>query len=103
MNTHNICLYGERGDSNEYSQHRLLWRTDESYPHQIPSLSVLMCLCVDFAVSWLNGFCILQEAKNILNIEDIHDSEVLEKKYDHLFKVNDKASGGSLYLQSKVR
>ena len=43
-----------------------------------------------------------QEAKNILNIESIHDPEELDKRYDHLFKVNDKASGGSLYLQSKV-
>lgn len=45
---------------------------------------------------------LLQEAKQILNLEDIGDLEKLQKNYDHLFKVNDKAQGGSLYLQSKA-
>lgn len=31
-----------------------------------------------------------------------HDIETIEKNYKHLFEVNDKAKGGSLYLQSKV-
>lgn len=44
----------------------------------------------------------LQEAQQILNIKDIDDIEIIRKNYEHLFKVNDKASGGSFYLQSKV-
>lgn len=44
----------------------------------------------------------LQEAKQILNVTEPHDIETIEKNYKHLFEVNDKAKGGSLYLQSKV-
>ncbi|XP_067944110.1 mitochondrial import inner membrane translocase subunit Tim16-like [Watersipora subatra] len=44
----------------------------------------------------------LQEAKQILNVEDITDHEFIQKNYDHLFKVNDRKGGGSFYLQSKV-
>jgi len=44
----------------------------------------------------------LQEAKEILNLKDIGDREQLLKNYQHLFEVNDKSKGGSLYLQSKV-
>ncbi|ELU09583.1 hypothetical protein CAPTEDRAFT_166137 [Capitella teleta] len=44
----------------------------------------------------------VQEAKQILNIEDISDVEAMQKKYDHLFQVNDRKKGGSLYIQSKV-
>ncbi|BHF66711.1 mitochondrial import inner membrane translocase subunit TIM16 [Sparganum proliferum] len=44
----------------------------------------------------------LEEAKQILNIQDIRNSEELQKKFDHLFSVNAKSKGGSLYLQSKV-
>ncbi|KAL3316722.1 hypothetical protein Ciccas_004629 [Cichlidogyrus casuarinus] len=44
----------------------------------------------------------LNEAKLILNVKDIKDIETLQKNYDHLFSVNDKSQGGSLYLQSKV-
>ena len=44
----------------------------------------------------------LDEAKQILNIEDIDDKEALTKSYEHLFNVNDKAKGGSFYIQSKV-
>ena len=28
--------------------------------------------------------------------------EAIKKNYEHLFRVNDKKSGGSFYLQSKV-
>lgn len=45
----------------------------------------------------------LREALQILNVEDLSDQEKIQKSYDHLFKANDKANGGSLYLQSKVR
>ncbi|KAF8569811.1 hypothetical protein P879_01290 [Paragonimus westermani] len=44
----------------------------------------------------------LEEAKQILNIKEIHDEEALLKSYNHLFHVNAKEKGGSLYLQSKV-
>ncbi|VDD74965.1 unnamed protein product [Mesocestoides corti] len=44
----------------------------------------------------------LEEAKQILNVSDIFDTENVLKKYEHLFEVNDKSKGGSLYLQSKV-
>ena len=43
----------------------------------------------------------LDEAKMILNVENL-DKEAIEKNYEHLFKVNDKTQGGSLYIQSKV-
>ncbi|KAF9979182.1 hypothetical protein BGZ73_005350 [Actinomortierella ambigua] len=44
----------------------------------------------------------MDEAMNILNITKDADLAKLTKNYEHLFKVNDKASGGSFYLQSKV-
>nr|CDS26679.1 mitochondrial import inner membrane translocase [Hymenolepis microstoma] len=44
----------------------------------------------------------LEEAKQILNVSDIYNTEEVNKRYDHLFTVNDKKNGGSLYLQSKV-
>merc|ERR1711879_213664 len=44
----------------------------------------------------------LDEAKQILNVEDIRDPEALKKSYEHLFSVNEKAKGGSFYIQSKV-
>jgi len=44
----------------------------------------------------------LKEAQDILNVDTIDDPERVYQSYDHLFKVNDKADGGSLYIQSKV-
>ncbi|XP_013098933.2 mitochondrial import inner membrane translocase subunit Tim16-like [Stomoxys calcitrans] len=44
----------------------------------------------------------LEEAKQILNVDDLKNLEDVNKKYQHLFDVNDKAKGGSFYLQSKV-
>ncbi|KAG9476770.1 hypothetical protein GDO78_002261 [Eleutherodactylus coqui] len=52
------------------------------------------------AVSSLSGIS-LQEAQQILNISTLDPKEIQEK-HDHLFKANDKAAGGSFYLQSKV-
>jgi len=49
----------------------------------------------------LHGLSV-EEAKKILNISDINNPESLQQNYEHLFKVNDKQAGGSLYLQSKV-
>lgn len=44
----------------------------------------------------------LQEAQQILNVQDVQDLEKLRKNYEHLFKMNDKTIGGSFYLQSKI-
>ncbi|XP_061568467.1 mitochondrial import inner membrane translocase subunit tim16 [Cololabis saira] len=52
------------------------------------------------AASSITGMS-LQEAQQILNISTLSPEEI-QKSYDHLFKVNDKAVGGSYYLQSKV-
>lgn len=43
----------------------------------------------------------IEEAKQILNVENLNPEEI-EKSYKHLFDVNDKAKGGSFYIQSKV-
>ncbi|XP_076046509.1 mitochondrial import inner membrane translocase subunit Tim16 isoform X4 [Oratosquilla oratoria] len=43
----------------------------------------------------------IEEAKQILNVEEL-DAERIEKNYKYLFEVNDKAKGGSFYIQSKV-
>lgn len=43
----------------------------------------------------------MEEAKQILNVDNLEAAEV-EEKFKHLFEVNDKAKGGSFYLQSKV-
>ena len=47
--------------------------------------------------------CSLQEARRILNVDKDLNTEQIEQHYKHLFDVNDKSKGGSLYLQSKVR
>ena len=44
----------------------------------------------------------LDEAKQILNVADIEDLDAIQKKFEHLFQVNDKSKGGSFYIQSKV-
>lgn len=44
----------------------------------------------------------LDEARRILNIENRLEKSELDKKFQHLFEVNDKNKGGSFYLQSKV-
>lgn len=44
----------------------------------------------------------LEEAKQILNVSDLKNVAEIEDKYQNLFKMNDKASGGSFYLQSKI-
>ncbi|KAK2563574.1 Mitochondrial import inner membrane translocase subunit TIM16 [Acropora cervicornis] len=43
----------------------------------------------------------LPEAKQVLNVQDLNP-ELIQKNYDHLFKINEKQAGGSFYLQSKV-
>lgn len=44
----------------------------------------------------------LEEARQILNVDPEATPEEVQKQYDHLFAVNDKAKGGSFYVQSKV-
>ncbi|KAI9350252.1 Pam16-domain-containing protein [Obelidium mucronatum] len=49
----------------------------------------------------------IDEAELILNLKkagDVHavGREEIMKRYDHLFKANDPADGGSFYLQSKI-
>lgn len=43
----------------------------------------------------------IEEAKQILNVKDL-DPKAIQENYEFLFKINDKAKGGSFYLQSKV-
>lgn len=43
----------------------------------------------------------LEEAKQILNVSKLDKSEIQER-FDRLFNANDKAKGGSFYIQSKV-
>ncbi|KAG6445513.1 mitochondrial import inner membrane translocase subunit Tim16 [Manduca sexta] len=43
----------------------------------------------------------LEEAMQILNLDKL-ESEKIQKQYEHLFSANDKAKGGSFYLQSKI-
>ncbi|XP_065172753.1 mitochondrial import inner membrane translocase subunit TIM16-like [Atheta coriaria] len=43
----------------------------------------------------------LDEAKQILNVSQL-DPEEIEKQYKHLFAVNEKTRGGTIYIQSKV-
>ncbi|XP_065207202.1 mitochondrial import inner membrane translocase subunit TIM16 [Planococcus citri] len=43
----------------------------------------------------------LTEAMQILNVDKINPEDV-NKRYEHLFNVNDKSKGGSFYIQSKV-
>lgn len=43
----------------------------------------------------------LEEAKQILNVDKLDKTDI-EKKYEMLFKANEKANGGSFYIQSKV-
>ncbi|KAH8361834.1 hypothetical protein KR200_002164 [Drosophila serrata] len=44
----------------------------------------------------------LEEAKQILNVDDTKNVESVVKNYEHLFNVNERSKGGSFYLQSKV-
>uniref|UniRef100_A0AC35GIV8 Mitochondrial import inner membrane translocase subunit TIM16 n=1 Tax=Panagrolaimus sp. PS1159 TaxID=55785 RepID=A0AC35GIV8_9BILA len=44
----------------------------------------------------------LQESMQILDVKAPLNPEEIEKRFNHLFEANDKAKGGSLYIQSKV-
>ncbi|PZC83034.1 mitochondrial import inner membrane translocase subunit Tim16 [Helicoverpa armigera] len=43
----------------------------------------------------------LEEAMQILNLDKLEKDKII-RNYEHLFQVNDKAKGGSFYLQSKI-
>lgn len=43
----------------------------------------------------------LEEAMQILNLDKLEKEKML-KNYEHLFQANEKAKGGSFYLQSKI-
>lgn len=43
----------------------------------------------------------LDEAKQILNVSNL-DRKEIQERYERLFNANDKAKGGSFYIQSKV-
>ncbi|XP_016981540.1 mitochondrial import inner membrane translocase subunit Tim16 [Drosophila rhopaloa] len=44
----------------------------------------------------------LLEAQQILNVKDLSDRQAIEAHYQHLFRANEKPSGGTFYIQSKV-
>lgn len=44
----------------------------------------------------------LREALLILNIEKEATADQIKEKYENMFKSNDPANGGTLYLQAKV-
>ncbi|KAH8287426.1 hypothetical protein KR054_007105 [Drosophila jambulina] len=44
----------------------------------------------------------LTEARLILNVKDLADTKKIDTNYKHLFQANEKPSGGTFYLQSKV-
>nr|CAC20095.1 hypothetical protein [Drosophila melanogaster] len=44
----------------------------------------------------------LEEAKQILNIDDPKNVDAITKNYEHLFHVIERSKGGSFYIQSKV-
>jgi len=46
---------------------------------------------------------LFKEAKQILNVTDLKNLAEINEKYETLFKMNEKANGGSFYLQSKVK
>lgn len=43
----------------------------------------------------------LEEAMQILNLDKLEKDKIV-KNYEHLFQANEKAKGGSFYLQSKI-
>lgn len=68
-------------------------------------MTLQVCSDSDFCFIYKDTFyLLLQEAQQILNIEthQLNNRELIEKHYAHLFEVNEKAKGGSFYLQSKV-
>eukprot|EP00056_Hartaetosiga_gracilis_P022147 m.28473 g.28473 ORF g.28473 m.28473 type:complete len:131 (-) comp9476_c0_seq1:100-492(-) len=44
----------------------------------------------------------LEEAHRVLNVKEESTAQQIVDSFNHLFKTNEKAKGGSFYLQSKV-
>lgn len=44
----------------------------------------------------------LEEALQILNVDQPDQVEAIERTYKHLMDVNDRSKGGSFYIQSKI-
>jgi len=44
----------------------------------------------------------LQESMQILDVKALENREEIEERFNHLFKINERENGGTLYLQSKV-
>ena len=53
------------------------------------------------AANTKTGFITLNEAMDILHISDLDPVEA-NKRFEHLYQINSKSKGGSLYIQSKV-
>ena len=51
---------------------------------------------------FLQYFKFLKEAKQILDVKDLNNFSEIEEKFKKMFEMNDKAKGGSFYIQSKV-
>ena len=51
---------------------------------------------------FLYYFEFLKEAKQILDVKDLNNFSEIEEKFKKMFEMNDKAKGGSFYIQSKV-
>lgn len=56
---------------------------------------------VEHAAANIKTGITLEEAKQILHVNELNKTEVNER-YEHLFQINDKSKGGSFYIQSKV-
>ncbi|KAM8719825.1 hypothetical protein ACLKA7_005965 [Drosophila subpalustris] len=56
------------------------------------------CQCHDLTVKGMS----LHEAQQILNLKDLSSIEEIQGNYEHLFRANEKSTGGSFYIQSKV-
>lgn len=54
--------------------------------------------CLDLSVKGMT----LHEAQQILNVKDLSNIEEIRGNFEHLFRVNEKTTGGSFYIQSKV-
>ncbi|XP_034481853.1 mitochondrial import inner membrane translocase subunit TIM16 [Drosophila innubila] len=56
------------------------------------------CHCDDLTLKGMS----LNEAQQILNLKDLSSIEEIQGNYEHLFRANEKSTGGSFYIQSKV-
>lgn len=81
---------GKQGDKSAESN----LRTGESWTQS--------CYLFHYLHLLINAGMTLEEAKQILNIDDPKNVDAITKNYEHLFQVNERSKGGSFYIQSKV-